>query len=365
MTRWFTAGLVIFCMAFAAFAQSADQIPPSVVVAEVKSEVAQAAGSYVGRVAADSTVDLVARVEGFLEKRNFVEGGLVNKGDVLYQIEKAPYEASLSKAEAELKGAEATAKNAELYLERQKKLLETGDVPQSTVDQAVATLGADQAAVSEAKSDVETAKINLGYTDIVSPMDGRISQSAISVGNLVNSDSGTLATITSVDPINVNFYISEKDLLEERKQGLMGENSSKLTVKITLADGELYPAMGRVTYIDNEIQAATDTIELQATISNKDGILIAGQFVTVELDNPDAKPVLTVPQPALQLDKDGHFVFTVGSDNKVERRNVKLGKQLSGNWVVTSGLSEGEKVIVQGLQKVHEGVEVKPVPGQS
>jgi membrane fusion protein (multidrug efflux system) len=346
-------------------AQSAKTNVPSVVVAKVERRDVDNLDEYVARVSAVTTVNLQARVTGFLEKRNFTEGGFVKKGDLLYQIEKASYAASVAKSKADVEGAQATEKNAELYLERQKKLLTQGDVPQATVDSATAALGADKAATNKAKADLDSATIDLGYTDIFSPLDGRIGISAVDVGNVVGPESGTLATINSVDPIHVVFYISEPALLDERRQGLISKNSSTLTATITLADGKKYPSTGTVEYVDIEVQEATDTIELRASFPNPDGVLLPGQFVTVGLTNPDAKAAVTVPQTALQLDKDGHFVFMVDDKNTVQRRNVKLGKQIAGSWQVESGLKEGERVIVQGLQKVHEGVEVKPVGGQS
>ncbi len=337
---------------------------PSVVVAKVADKVVDGGDSYVARVSAITTVNLQARVTGILEKQNFEEGGFVKKGDLLYQIEKAPFQASVAESKADVEGAQATEKNAELYLQRQKTLHQQGDVPQATVDSATAALGADRAATDKAKAELESAQINLGYTDIYSPLDGRIGISAIDVGNLVGPDSGVLATINSVDPIHVIFFISEKELLDERRKGLISENTSTLRARITLADGKLYPQTGTVSYVDIEVQQSTDTIELRATFSNPDAVLIPGQFVTIQLEDPNAKPVITVPQTALQLDKDGHFVFVVDDKDIAERRNVTLGAQLAGSWVVKQGLSTGERVIVQGLQKVHQGGQVKPVEGE-
>ncbi len=344
-----------------AHAQTGGGDIPSVVVTKVESRVVQAGDGYVARVEAITTVDLQARVTGFLEQRNFTEGDFVRKGDLLYQIEKASYVASVAQYQAAVEGAEATQKNAELYLERQRILLRQGDVPQATVDEAVATLGADRAATDVARAELQAAQIDLGYTDIYSPIDGRIGISAVDVGNVVSSTTGVLATITSVDPIYVVFYISEKKLLEERRQGLITGSGSTLTARVTLADGEAYPQAGTVVYVDTEIQKSTDTILLRASFPNPDSVLIPGQFVTIDLENPDTRPVITVPQTALQLDREGHFVFIVDADDTIERRNVTLGRQISGAWEVDRGLSDGELVVIQGLQKVHQGGKVNPV----
>ncbi len=353
------AGLLLTGVA----AQSTDTEPPSVVVDRVASQVVEEVDSYVARVEATTTVELLARVTGYLEVQNFTEGGFVKKGDLLYQIEKAPYEAAVAKAKAELEGAEATEKNGELYLERQQQLLKQGDVPQATVDEATAELGADRAATNQAKADLQTAQINLGYTDIVSPMDGRIGISAIDVGNVVGPSDGVLATINSVDPIYVVFFISEQALLEERRKGLIKENTSSLKARITLADGEVYSETGTVEYVDIEVQESTDTVKLRASFPNPAALLLPGQFVNVSLEDPQAKAVVTVPQTALQLDNKGHFVFVVDDKDTAQRRDVTLGRQTPGAWVVEKGLTAGEQVIVQGLQKVHAGAKVKPIEG--
>ena len=358
--------LLLFGGTIHLFAQAQEKTAPSVVVATVEEKVAEAGRSYVARVSAITTVNLQARVTGFLEKQNFEDGSFVKAGDLLYQIEKAPYQASVAQAKADVEGAEATQKNAELYLERQKVLHKQGDVPQSTVDAAVAALGVDQAATAKAKAELQAAQIDLNYTDIFSPLDGRIGISAIDTGNVVGPDSGVLATINSVDPVHVVFFISEIELLDEQRKGLIAGNTSSLSARITLADGKYYGEVGAVSYVDIVVQQATDTIKLRATFANPDAVLIPGQFVTIQLEDPSAKPIITVPQAALQLDNEGHFVFVVDDKDVAERRDVTLGAQLAGNWIIEKGLKAGEKVIVEGLQKVHEGGKVKPhaVEGQ-
>ncbi len=360
-----TGGIFLLATCVGGMAQTTKTTVPSVVVAKIGSQIIKNKKTYIGRVEAVHTVALQARVDGFLEKKNFEEGGFVKKGQVLFQIEKEPYQASVDKAQAQLDGAQATAENSALNLKRQQILVKQDDVSQATVDEAVATLAADKALVGEAKADLETAKIDLGYTDVVSPIDGRISKTSVNTGNVVGTTSGALATITSIDPIYVSFFIDEKTLLEEKKQGLIKEAASTLKINIALADGTIYDKVGQISYVGTEVDATSDTIELRGTFTNADSILIPGQFVTVRLVDPNAKPVVTVPQTAIQLDSKGHFVFVVGSDDKVARRDVVLGEQLAQSWVVKSGLKEGESVVTQGLQKVHDGATVKPVSSQS
>lgn len=360
-----SALLVLLVSASSAYGQGTTNDRPNVTVATVKSQPAGDRGRYIGRVEAVSTVDLVARVEGFLEKRNFTEGGFVKTGDLLYQIEKGTYEANVASAKAELEGAQATLKNAQVNLQRQQVLLGQGDVPQSVVDSAQAEVGEDQSSVDQAKADLDTANINLSYTDIYSPIDGRISKTNIDVGNLVNSNSGTLATVTSVDPIYVSFYVGEKDLIRDREQGLIGENDSNLKVKVTLSDGTPYPIEGTITYVDTTVQEASDTIEMRATFANPKNVLIPMQFVNVTLVDATPQMVLVIPQAAVQLDAKGHFVYVVDADDKIERRDVTLGQQLASTWQVASGLKAGEKVVTVGLQRVSPGTVVTANEQQS
>lgn len=344
-----------------ATAQDSSDTRPNVTVATVTGKQLGDRGRYIGRVEAVSTVNIVARVEGFLEQRNFQEGGSVKKGDLLYVIEKGLYEADVANSKAELEGAQATLKNATIDLERQRILLSKGDVPQSTYDSALATVGQDQASVDEAKAGLDTSNINLGYTEIRSPIDGRISKSNIDVGNLVDSNSGTLATITSVDPINVSFYMGERDLIGDRRAGLIGDDSGKLKVKLTLTDGDPYDTAGEITYVGTIVEEGSDTVEIRATFANPKNILIPGQFVNVTIEEAQPQTTLVVPQSAVQLDNKGHFVFLVDSSDKIVRQDVELGRQYGALWAVTSGLKDGEKVVVQGIQRVSPGDTVNPV----
>ncbi|MCY6379463.1 efflux RND transporter periplasmic adaptor subunit [Hoeflea prorocentri] len=352
-------GLLLLTIAATAQEQSASK--PNVTVATVAGEQLGNRGSYIGRVQAVSTVNIVARVEGFLEQRNFQEGGTVKKGDLLYVIEKGIYEADVASSKAQLEGAQATLKNATIDLERQRILLSKDDVPQSTYDSALATVGQDQASVDEAQASLDTSNINLGYTEIRSPIDGRISKSNIDVGNLVNSNSGTLTTITSVDPIKVSFYMGEKDLIKDRRAGLIDDDNGSLKVKLTLSDGEPFDTVGSITYVGTTVDENSDTVEIQATFANPKNILIPGQFVNVAIEEAQPQTTLVVPQSAVQLDSKGHFVFLVDGSDKIVRQDVDLGRQYGALWAVASGLKEGEKVVVQGIQRVSPGVTVNPV----
>lgn len=351
--------------ALPAAAQESGSAAQKVTVAKVQMITPNNSSRYVGRVEATKTVDIVARVEGYLTERKFTEGGFVKQGDLLYVIEKDLYQASVDQSKATLEGAQATLKNSEIELERQRQLLAKGDVSQATYDSAKATMDVDQANVDEAQANLETADINLSYTDINSPIDGRISKTNVNVGNLVDSNTGTLATVTSVDPIYVSFYMGEKDLIKDREAGLIGNDTSTLQVSLTLTDGTKYPSDGKITYVGTSVEEGSDSIELRATFDNPKNILIPGQFVNVTVDSKNQTAVAAIPQPAIQLDSKGHYVYVVGADNKVERRDVVLGRQSGTLWEVTSGLKDGEQVVVSGLQRIGPDMTVDPVEAKS
>jgi len=352
---------IILFSAVPSHAQESGSSLQKVTVAKVRMITPDNSARYVGRVEATSSVDIVARVEGYLTERKFTEGGTVKKGDLLYVIEKDLYQASVDQAKATLEGAKATLTNSQIELERQRQLLERGDVSQATFDSAKATKGVDQSNVDEAQANLDTADINLGYTEIYSPIDGRISKTNVNVGNLVDSNTGTLATVTSVDPIYVSFYMGERDLIKNREAGLIGDDGSTLLVALTLADGTAYATEGKITYVGTSIDEGSDSVELRATFNNPKNLLIPGQFVNVTAKDESQVTVAAIPQSAIQLDAKGHFVFVVGANDKVERRDIVLGRQSGTLWEVKSGLKDGESVVVQGLQKIAPDMTVDPV----
>ncbi|MEM9435320.1 MAG: efflux RND transporter periplasmic adaptor subunit [Pseudomonadota bacterium] len=356
--------LASISIASSAVAQS-DPPAPSVVVAPATLQDMQKQDEFVGRVVADQSVNLQARVDGVLQEITFTEGGLVKKGDVLFRIEKRKYAASVDSARAALKSAQASALSAKTELDRQQTLFDKGDAPQSVLDTAKATFDEAQASVDEAQAELEIAQIDLDHTEIVSPLDGRIGLSAVDAGNIVDSDSGVLATVTSVDPILVSFFVSEPVLLRERRNGSISPQGIKLATQITLADGQIYDTEGKVAYAGDSVSQDTDTIELRATFSNPEGLLIPGQFVIVSLSGSDDTKVLTVPRNAVQFDKQGYFVFALDDKNTVHRTDIEIGTQTATRTQVNSGLKDGDRVVVQGLQKIHDGLVVKAVDSQS
>ena len=311
---------------------------------------------FVGRVGAINTVQLRARVEGFLDKVLFTEGQDVKAGQPLYQIEKSIYQAQVGQAQANLASAKAQATNAELQYQRSLELVKSQYTPQATLDQNKATMDSAHAMVLQNQAALELAQTNLGYTDIEAPIDGRIGRTAYTQGNLVNAASGVLATIVSQDPIYVLFPVGERQL-EEIRESRRQLNGSQIKIEIVvkLSNGQEYPHPGVWNFTGIQVDQQTDTLTMRATLPNPERRLIDGAFVTVEIRERKEQPRLVVPQAALQLDQAGSFVLVVGTDNKVESRRVTVGPVQDTDVVIQSGLKEGERVIVDGIQKVRVG----------
>jgi membrane fusion protein (multidrug efflux system) len=316
--------------------------------------------AFVGRIKAVDIVALRARVEGFLDKVLFREGQDVKSGDLLYQIEKAPYQALVDQAKANVAAAQATALNAELQYNRVLELVKKQFTPQATVDQDKAAMDSARAQVLQAKAALTQAEINLGYTDIRAPIDGRIGRTAYTQGNLVNAGSGVLATIVSQDPIYVLFPVSVRQL-EEIRESRRQENGTlvKIEILVRLSTGKQYGHPGVWNFTDPQVEQTTDTLLMRGTLPNPERLLTDGQFVTVEIRERKPQPQLVVPQAALQIDQAGYYVLVVGADNKVEQRRVTTGPTEGADAVIASGLKEGDRVIVEGIQKVRPGQEVQ------
>ncbi|UOM35201.1 efflux RND transporter periplasmic adaptor subunit [Acuticoccus sp. I52.16.1] len=469
--------------------------PPAVVVTAVKNEDVTRSDRFVGRVQAIQSVDLIARVEGFLETVNFKEGSMVQKNELLMQIEKAPYQAALANAQAQvaaansqLSGAQAQLKNADVVLQRQQDLLKRSVVSQAQADDAQAQRDVSQAKVEEAKAaiqqaeaNVQTAQLNLSYTDIVSPIDGRIGLLAITEGNLVNTQSGTIANVVQIDPIRVAFSIPETlftKVAEEaaKRQAASGAaahpapadapaqpaaadqsaaatppassgssteagtdagtpasgdagapagtdtaaapgtdagtqaatpgdattsdstpsdtaasdstagdtaatttnnpttapavpqpseqdkvaEADLFTPELMMSDGTTYGHDGKISFASNQIDASTGSLVIYADFPNPNGVLLPGAFVNVTVKEAQGQVLPVVPVSGVLQDAQGRYVFVLNAQNKAEVRRIQTGPQIENGFPVTNGLTAGEIVIVQGLQKVQPGIEVSP-----
>jgi membrane fusion protein, multidrug efflux system len=355
--------LVVACMLLPLLAgcdgkkQAAAPPPkPAVGVRPAAMKGVQRSFQFVGRIKAVNKVALRARVEGFLDKMLFREGQQVKTGDLLYQIEKVQFQAQVDQARANLASAEAEATNALLQYNRQLELSKRQFSPQSTVDQDKAALDASRAKILQMQAALTQAQVNLGYTDIRAPIDGRIGRTAYTAGNLVNPASGVLATIVSQDPIYVLFPVSVREL-EVIRQARRRANGSlaKIEIRVRLPDGSEYPQRGVWNLTDPQVDQTTDTLIMRATLPNPDGRLVDGQFVTAAVRERQEEPRLVVPQAALQVDQSGYYVLVVDSRHKVEQRRIQTGPNDGADVVVTSGLRAGENVIVDGVQKVRPG----------
>lgn len=345
----------------AAPAGPGDGPPPLVKIAMIVEQDVNPPSEYVGHVEAIQSVDLRARVEGFMEQVNFKEGSDVRTGDLLYVIEKAPYLARVDSEKASLAQAEAILTKARQFLNR-AQTVRSGGISATDLDNAITEELRARAQLEQAKADLQIAQINLGYTSITAPISGRIGRTAFTRGNLVGPDSGSLARIVQLDPIRVVYSISENDLAAINmalKDADRGKNQPILMPRIQLADGQILKTAGHVDFVDNTVDVNTGTIAVRAFFKNAEAALIPGQYVTVMVSKSAAKLMPVVPQTAVLEDHDGRYVLLVDDQNRVAVRRVKTGPVVGINWAVESGLAVNERVIVEGAQKVRPGQMVK------
>lgn len=369
---------VLLCIPIPAGAQSPAAAPPAVGVVTAKIEPVYETSQYVGRILAERIVRLVARVTGFLERRLFQQGSDVTKGQLLYVIEQPPYRAAVAQRQAEVAQAEAQLSNAITNLNRGLQLLHTPAGQQSTVDNDRAIQLSDAAQLASARAQLETANINLGYTEIRAPIGGRIGITNISVGNVVGPSSGTLATIVSQDPMYVAFELPVVDALRLNDRYRPEGGLAALAIHIVLPDGKPYAYTGKVEFMSNAVSSSTDTILVRGTIANPpvtshaaQGVsnreLTDGEFVTVILRGLKPEQAVVVPRQAVLDDQLGTYVLVVDANSVVERRPVTLGQTTPATAVIASGLSAGERIITEGIQRVRPGLKVNaqelPAPG--
>ncbi len=332
---------------------------PTVTVAPVIARDVAEQVEFVGQANAFLKVEMRARVTGFLRERPFKEGGPVKQGELLYLIEPEEYQAAVQIAEASILRTKATIEEAERDFERYSKLTAQGTTSEQKLEETKAKAERARAELMSAKADLDKANLNLGYTRIESPIDGRVGRTSVDVGNLIGPDSGALATVLAPDPIRVVFSVSERILLEFRKRRAAGDDGSAIP-KLRLSDEQIYKHDGRIEFVDEQVDATTGTVQVRVEFPNPDNIILPGQFVTVMLISKTPEKAPVVPQAAVQANQSGYFVMVLEEDDVVKPRPVKLG-QLSGtDWAVTEGLTEGEMIVVEGIQKVRPGAKVNP-----
>lgn len=339
--------------------------PPAVSVFNV---VTQEVGNYrefVARTEAFQEVAIRARVEGELIERHFNEGSSVEKDQLLLRIDPSEYRSTVAEVEADLKSKIAAADAAERDLKRGRDVAAQGFISQSDLDKLTTNFEQTAAAVKAAEAELEKAKLNLSYTDIRAPFAGRIGKVNYDVGNIVGPSSNELAELTDVDPIYVSFQVEEADYISYRQQHQAPSDKDPRDVPIDLTlrlpNNSTFPDKGVLDFADTKINRNTGTVELRAEFDNPDGIVMPGLFVTLIVESTNKQELALIPQVAVQENQQGKFVLVVDDENKVAMRIVKLGRRINAMWVVESGLEAGEKVIIEGLQKVRQGAEVKAV----
>jgi membrane fusion protein (multidrug efflux system) len=337
---------------------------PAVVIHTIEAREIVESETFIGRMEAIDQVDLRARVTGFLERVAFADGDDVRAGDVLYEIERTRYEADLAAAEAEVARARAEVVAARLALERIETLTARQAVSEARLDEARARYDAAEATVRQREAAVRQAELDLSYTTITAPITGRIGATRITAGNLVEPTSDSLARIVQLDPIRVRFFVADIDYLTLQRQ--LGNNGGdpldgRFTARLRLPDDTLYEEPGTIDFYDTGIDPTTGTLAVRATFPNEGRLLLPGQFVTVVIEVGQPRTVPTVPFAAVQQDRQGRFVLVVDNAGVVERRRVELGTAGRSAYEVLEGLEPGEDVIVQGLQRVQEGAEVRAV----
>ena len=345
--------------------EQAAQQPPAVGVVTLKTEPLKISTELPGRTSAYRVAEVRPQVSGIILKRNFVEGSDVKAGQSLYQIDPATYQAAYDSAKGDLTQAQANARIAQLTVKRYKPLLGTKYISQQDYDTAVATAAQNDAAVQVAKANVETARINLAYTKVTSPISGRIGKSSVTEGALVqNAQTTALATVQQLDPMYVDVTQSSEDFMRLRSElesGQLKQNDGKANVTLLMQNGNSYPQTGTLEFSDVTVDETTGSITLRAIVPNPNHALLPGMFVRARLDEGTNPNALLVPQQAVARTPTGQAtVMVVGADNKVEARQVTTSQAIGDKWLVTDGVKAGERVISTGLQRAKPGAQVTP-----
>lgn len=352
---------------FSTFLYAAEEEAlPSVTVQPAKKVSVTPSITFNGRAEAISSVALIARVNGFLESVNFKEGDVVSKDQVLFGIEKEQYKAQVDAVKGSVFRLRGTLKLAEIERDRRQLLVRRRQISQEELDRAIAGVTEAQGQLLSEQANLEQAELNLSYTDIKAPFNGTVGVSNFDVGDVVSPSSGPLAVIVSKDPIYVNFPVSQRQLLTFREKS---ENSNLdfggAVVKIRLANGQDYSHQGKVNFIDVLSNPSTDTTIVRAEFPNPDGLLVHQQLLDVMLEESSSDLKLVVPQRALLLDQIGAYVLTVDGNDTIQVTRLELGDSVEGNVVVLSGLNEGDRVVVQGGQRVRPGMKVNATDASS
>lgn len=332
--------------------------PPTVEVASVLEQDITLWDAFTGRLVSPQTVELRPRVNGYIDSVNFEEGTLVQEGDTLFVIDPRPYRARANAAKAQRQQRHSELTLARSEAERAQQLLERQAISREEFDQRQARLQSAQAALSAADAALESAMLDLEYTQVKAPVSGRVGLAHITEGNLAGANDTVLTTIVSVDPMYV-YFESDEETARGVLQGM--HNRDFQTVQIGLAGEPGHPHQGQIDFVDNHLDTQTGTLQIRARLSNSDGRLKPGQFARVLMPIQHLSNALLVDQKAVLTDQDRRFVYVVTEDNRTDRRQVVLGRRSGGLWVIEEGLRPGERIVINGLQKVRtSGMEITP-----
>ena len=343
-------------------------VPPPPPKVEVAVPVQQSFTRYLeatGNTAPIKSVDLVARVQGFLQSINYRDGAFVKEGMSLFTIEPETYKLKLEQAQAAETGAQASLKQAEADFQRQRELVQRQAVSQATLDTSTATRDNAQASLLQAQVNTRIAAVNYGYTNVVAPFDGVVSAHLVSVGELVGASAPTqLATIVALDPIYVNFNVNEQDVLrireEARRRGMTADDLMQLPVEVGLQTETGFPHKGKLDYASPTLNQATGTLPVRGVLPNANRALLPGFFVRVRVPLDEQKNALFVPDVALGSDQAGRYVLVVNGENVVEQRKVRTGPLEDGLRVIEEGLKPDDRVVTAGLLRAIPGQKVDP-----
>ncbi|WP_052194939.1 efflux RND transporter periplasmic adaptor subunit [Aureimonas altamirensis] len=365
------AGIAAACLPpTGADAQEEGPPPVPVVVHPVEAVPVNEQFEFIARVEAIEAVDVRAQVEGLIADVGFAGGERVAEGDLLFSIDPARYEAAFSAAQAQLTRAEAARENAEQSFRRSEDLAGRGTVAQASLDEARALLRTAEADVEIARAEVRGAELNLSYTRIHSPIDGRIGLPLITRGNLVGAASGPLARVVLTDPVHVSFNIPEGDMVSLRQEhgdlldAPANAAQSGMDLRLRLPNGTEYGQGGEIAMTANEVNPQTGTLTVRTRFANGEGLLLPGQFVTLLIGESDPQVAPLVPQPAVLRDREGQYVFVVGEGDVAEQRRIETSTRTREGWFVSSGIEEGDRVVVEGVQRLAEGAPVAVMEGE-
>ena len=364
--RFLIAGMILtasfLCPSCSSEKKSSTPPPPDVTVLEVIRKDVPVVFEYVAQTQSSHLVNIQARVTGFLDRCLYTEGAVVNEGQVLFQMDAKPFQVQLAQAKATLARQEAAFETARLSLARTKPLTEQDAFSQKDLDDATGHYQSAAAAVEEARAKVETARLNLSYTTITSPITGISSSARQTEGTYINPQNSLLTTVSALSPIWVNFSLSENEMQRYRdhvSRGLLRiPEAERFIVEVVLVDGSIHPYTGRMTFAEPSYNPQTGTFAVRASVDNPGGVLRPNQYVRVRLKGAVRPETILVPQKAVQQGSKSHFVWVVNGENKAEQRPVAVGEWHGDDWFILEGLKNGERVVIDGGLMLRPGMTV-------